>query len=123
MPARPADGPARDADVVTRHPDLFAWAGSFSGAVDIVHNGPVAAVIGAEAIADGGGRQDVFGSRRANLITWRAANPYDLAGNLRGLALYLATRSGQPERGRRVDFVRGADLRDEPRVPPAAARA
>jgi S-formylglutathione hydrolase FrmB len=88
-----------------RHPDLFAWAGSFSGAVDIVHNGPVAAVIGAEAIADGGGRQDVFGSRRANLITWRAANPCDLAGNLRGLALYLATRSGQPERGRRADFV------------------
>lgn len=88
-----------------RHPDLFVWAGSFSGALDIVHNGPVVAVIGAEAIADGGGRQDVFGSRRANLITWRAANPCDLAANLRGLALYLAARSGQPERGRRADVV------------------
>jgi S-formylglutathione hydrolase FrmB len=88
-----------------RHPDLFAWAGSFSGAVDIVHNGPVVAVIGAEAIADGGGRHDVFGSRRANLIGWRAANPCDLAANLRGLILYLATRDGRSGGGRPADFV------------------
>ncbi len=74
-----------------RHPDLFVWAGSFSGAVDITRNARVAAVIGAEAVADGGGPRDVFGSRAANQIAWRAPNPLDLAASLRGLVLYLAT--------------------------------
>lgn len=91
-----------------RHPDLFVWAGSFSGAVDITHNARVAAVIGAEAIADGGGPRDVFGSRLANQIAWRAPNPLDLAANLRGLVLYLATGNGRPgpyDSGRGVDLI------------------
>jgi S-formylglutathione hydrolase FrmB len=91
-----------------RHRDLFAWAGSFSGAVDIVHNIPIVAVIGAEAIADGGGPQDVFGSRLVNQAVWRAHNPWDLAADLRGLGLYLATGNGRPgpyDAGRGVDLV------------------
>jgi diacylglycerol O-acyltransferase/trehalose O-mycolyltransferase len=78
-----------------RHPDLFVWAGSFSGALDIVRNPLVAAVIAAEAVADGGGPLDVFGSPLGNPVAWRAPNPLDLAANLRGLALYLATGNGQ----------------------------
>jgi diacylglycerol O-acyltransferase / trehalose O-mycolyltransferase len=79
-----------------RHPDLFVWAASFSGAVDIIHNAPVAAVIAAEAPADGGKPDDQFGQRVADEIVWRAHNPWDLAGNLRGLVLTLDTGNGQP---------------------------
>lgn len=82
-----------------RHPDLFVWAGSFSGAVDIVHHPLVAMVIAAEAVADGGRPLDVFGSPLANPIAWRAPNPLDLAANLRGLVLYLAAGNGQPGPG------------------------
>jgi S-formylglutathione hydrolase FrmB len=78
-----------------RHSDLFVWAASFSGAVDIIHNAPVAAVIAAEAPADGGKPDDQFGSRVADEIVWRAHNPWDLAGNLRGLVLTLDTGNGQ----------------------------
>jgi diacylglycerol O-acyltransferase / trehalose O-mycolyltransferase len=79
-----------------RHPDLFAWAASFSGAVDIVNNGPVAAVIDLEAPADGGKPGDQFGDRVLNAINWRAHNPWDLAANLRGLRLRLDTGDGRP---------------------------
>ena len=79
-----------------RHPGLFVWAASFSGAVDIIHNAPVAAVIAAEAPADGGKPDDQFGNRVAHEIVWRAHNPWDLAGNLRGLVLTLDTGNGQP---------------------------
>ena len=79
-----------------RHPDLFVWAATFSGAVDIIHNAPVAAVIAAEAPADGGKPDDQFGNRVADEIVWRAHNPWDLAGNLRGLVLTLDTGNGQP---------------------------
>jgi S-formylglutathione hydrolase FrmB len=79
-----------------RHPDLFVWAGSFSGAVDILQGTAIVAVIGAEAIADGGGPQDVFGSRLTNQAVWRAHNPWNLAAGLRGMGLYLATGNGQP---------------------------
>jgi S-formylglutathione hydrolase FrmB len=79
-----------------RHPDLFVWAASFSGAVDIVNNAPVALVIAAEAPADGGKPDDQFGNRVANEIDWRAHNPWDLAANLRGLVLSLDTGNGQP---------------------------
>jgi len=81
-----------------RHPDRFVWAASFSGAVDIIHNAPVAAVIAAEAPADGGRPDDQFGNRLADEIVWRAHNPWDLAGNLRGLVLTLDTGNGQPGR-------------------------
>ncbi len=79
-----------------RHPDLFAWAASFSGAVDIVNNAPVAAVIDLEAPADGGVPGDQFGDRVLNEINWRAHNPWDLAANLRGMRLRLDTGNGRP---------------------------
>jgi S-formylglutathione hydrolase FrmB len=78
----------------TRHPDLFSYAASFSGAVDLVHNVPVVLVIGAEAMTDGGGPEDVFGSRIFNEMAWRAHNPWDLAENARGLRLWVGTGNG-----------------------------
>jgi S-formylglutathione hydrolase FrmB len=79
-----------------RHPDLFSWAGSFSGAVDIVNYLPVAAIINIEAPADGGLPGDQFGDRILAEANWRAHNPWDLAANLRGMKLVIDTGNGQP---------------------------
>jgi diacylglycerol O-acyltransferase / trehalose O-mycolyltransferase len=91
-----------------RHPDLFAWAGSYSGALDIVGNLPVAAAIASAAVADGGCPDDVFGSRVFEERVWRAHNPRDLAENLRGTELYVAAGNGQSgpyDTGPRLDPV------------------
>ena len=79
-----------------RHPDLFSWAAAYSGAVDIVNNAAVAAVIDIEAPADGGKPGDQFGDRVLNADNWRAHNPWDLAVNLRNTKLRLDTGNGQP---------------------------
>jgi S-formylglutathione hydrolase FrmB len=78
-----------------RHPDLFSWAGSFSGAVDINYP-PVAAIIDLEAPVDGGLPGDQFGDRILAEANWRAHNPWDLAANLRGMQLVIDTGNGQP---------------------------
>jgi S-formylglutathione hydrolase FrmB len=79
-----------------RHPSRFSWAGSFSGAVDIVNYLPVAAIIGIEAPVDGGLPGDQFGDRILAEANWRAHNPWDLAANLRGMTLVIDTGNGQP---------------------------
>jgi S-formylglutathione hydrolase FrmB len=79
-----------------RHPDLFSWAGSFSGAVDIVNYPPVVAIIDLEAPVDGGLPGDQFGDRLLAEANWRAHNPWDLAGNLRNTTLVIDTGNGQP---------------------------
>jgi len=78
-----------------RHPDLFSWAGSFSGAVDINYP-PAAGVIDLEAPADGGLPGDQFGDRILDEANWRAHNPWDLAANLRDTKLVIDTGNGQP---------------------------
>lgn len=79
-----------------RHPDLFSWAGSFSGAVDIVNYPLVAVIINLEAPFDGGVAGDQFGDRTLDEVNWRAHNPWDLAANLRGMTLVIDTGNGQP---------------------------
>jgi diacylglycerol O-acyltransferase/trehalose O-mycolyltransferase len=78
-----------------RHPDTFVYGASFSGAADIINNAPVAAIIGLEAGAEGALPGAQFGDRVAEEIRWRAHNPWDLAQNLRGMRLRLATGNGQ----------------------------
>lgn len=68
-----------------RHPDLFAAAASFSGAVDT--NNPLDIAVTPNAI---------FGPRPIEEVRWRAHNPWDLAGNLRGLTLTVRTGNGLP---------------------------
>ena len=68
-----------------RHPDLFAAAASFSGAVDT--NDPLDIAVTPAA---------VFGPRATQEIRWRAHNPWDLAANLRGLSLTIRTGNGMP---------------------------
>jgi S-formylglutathione hydrolase FrmB len=79
-----------------RHPDLFSWAGSFSGAVDIVNYLPVVAIINLEAPVDGGLPGDQFGDRLLAEPNWRAHNPWDLAANLANTKLVIDTGNGQP---------------------------
>lgn len=78
-----------------RHPDLFSFAASFSGAVDLLDGPAIRVVIGAEARADGGQPDDVFGNRDTHTIGWRAGNPVDLAANLRGVRLQVRTGNGK----------------------------
>ena len=81
--------------LAAQHPDVFVSASSYSGAVDLIHNAPVVPIISSEAVADGGGPDDVFGNRVADEIVWRAHNPWDLAANLRGLSLSVQTGNGE----------------------------
>jgi S-formylglutathione hydrolase FrmB len=82
--------------LAARHPDLFVAAGSFSGAVDTNYS-PAQAVVQGETVADGGTTPDaIWGPRAVDEIYWRAHNPWDLAENLRGMALSIRTGNGQP---------------------------
>jgi S-formylglutathione hydrolase FrmB len=68
-----------------RHPDLFAAAASFSGAVDT--NNPLDIAVTPTA---------VFGPRATEEVIWRGHNPWDLAANLRGVSVTIRTGNGQP---------------------------
>jgi diacylglycerol O-acyltransferase/trehalose O-mycolyltransferase len=76
-----------------RHPDLFAEAASFSGAVD-TNNAGVQAVVELETLADGGRPGGIWGPYSTDQVYWRAHNPLDLAANLRGLTLSIRTGDG-----------------------------
>jgi S-formylglutathione hydrolase FrmB len=78
-----------------RHPDLFGFAASFSGAVDLLHPG-ISAVVTISPLAHQGLPGDVFGPRVVEESRWRAHNPVDLASNLRGVEMQLRTGNGQP---------------------------
>ncbi|MDQ1373810.1 MAG: hypothetical protein QOJ09_1148 [Actinomycetota bacterium] len=79
----------------SRHPDLFGFAASFSGAVDITHPG-VGAVVSASPLAHQGLPTDLFGERVTEESRWRANNPVDLAANLRTVEVQLRTGNGFP---------------------------
>jgi S-formylglutathione hydrolase FrmB len=79
-----------------RHPDLFGFVASFSGAVDIRHPG-VGRVVKVSPQIMGGQRGDIFGDHIADEVVWRAANPVDLAANLATVEVEL--RTGNGERG------------------------
>ncbi len=68
-----------------RHPDDFAAAASFSGAVDT--NNPLDIAITPD---------DVYGPREEQEVRWRGHNPWDLAENLRPVDLTLRTGNGEP---------------------------
>jgi len=77
-----------------RHPQAFAGAFSFSGAIDT--NYPPFTPIGeASSTADGGEYAAIWGTRAAEEVRWRARNPWDLASNLRAMTLQIRTGNGQ----------------------------
>ncbi|WP_445148191.1 alpha/beta hydrolase [Baekduia sp. Peel2402] len=68
-----------------RHPDRFAAAASFSGALDLgTPAGSAPGLVDAQPWGPWSGPQ----------IAWRGHNPYDLAGNLRGVGLQIYTGDG-----------------------------
>lgn len=68
-----------------RHPDRFAAAASFSGALDLATpKGSAPGLVGAQP----------WGPWTGPEIAWRGHNPYDLAENLRGVALQIYTGDG-----------------------------
>jgi len=81
----------------SRHPDLFTSALSLSGAVDpTTPPGIGPPIIDSLSANDGGPPGSLWGPFATQEVRWRAHNPYDLAENLRGLALWLRTGNGQP---------------------------
>jgi hypothetical protein len=79
-----------------RHPDMFVSASAFSGAVDTNSPG-VQPVTQASGLSDGSHTPGaIYGLRSTDEVRWRAHNPWDLAGNLRGLSLTLRTGNGAP---------------------------
>jgi S-formylglutathione hydrolase FrmB len=87
-----------------RHPDMFVAAAAFSGAVDI--NDPdFGNALDAFSLLDGAPPGSLFGPRETQLVRWKAHNPTDLAGNVKGLRLTL--RTGNGEQG--GDFGGGPD--------------
>ncbi len=93
-----------------RHPDLFAAAATFSGAVD-TNIAAVAAVVEGETLADGGRTPDaIWGPRATDEIVWRTHNPFDLAANLTHMTLSIRTGNGTPgpdESGAPYDPIEG----------------
>lgn len=80
-----------------RHPDLFAAAASFSGAVDTMYGWPASGFF-FEALHDQFGTPDdrVWGDHVADEPEWRAHNPTDLAARLGGTELFVTTGTGTP---------------------------
>jgi esterase/lipase superfamily enzyme len=83
-----------------RHPDLFQTALSFSGAPDIAYDAearllarPI--ILLTETGLDGVAPNSFFGNPGGDEINWAAHDPTTLAGNLRGMNLFLYTGNGQ----------------------------
>jgi hypothetical protein len=71
-------------------------AASFSGAVD-TNNLGVEPVTQASGLSDGSHTPGaIFGLRATEEVRWRGHNPWDLAENLAGLALWVRTGNGSP---------------------------
>ena len=84
-----------------RHPDLFAAAGSLSGAPDIAGNpviegGATAVIEYTAAQLDGVEPAAIFGPHATNEQNWKGRNPQTLITNMRGMGLFLYTASGVP---------------------------
>jgi S-formylglutathione hydrolase FrmB len=75
-----------------RHPDRFAAAASFSGDLDT--NDPTLLGEPGVAFSQGGLPYSVWGLYATDQILWRAHDPWDLAGNLRGLDVIIRTGNG-----------------------------
>lgn len=80
--------------LAARHPELFGSAASLSGTLNTNLAANAAAVAISPAL-QGGDLNAIYGPRLTEEIRWRAHNPADLAGNLRGLDLQVRTANGR----------------------------
>jgi S-formylglutathione hydrolase FrmB len=83
-----------------RHPQLFAYAASFSGALDLLHPAVRVTIVGEElgVVPNSGppvAADAIFGSPLAGLDDgWRAASPARHVASLRGMGLAIYTGGG-----------------------------
>ncbi len=85
-----------------RFPQLFGAAAAFSGAVDT--NYPP--VMGTPDYPTSGRiPMSVWGPRPTEEVRWRGNNAWDLADNLRGMALFLRSHNGLPGNGQTGDPI------------------
>ena len=76
-----------------RHPDLFGFAASFSGAVDLLHPG-ITAIVTISPLAHQGVPGDIFGVPVLEQPRWQ--EHFELAAILRGVEIQLRTGNGHP---------------------------
>jgi diacylglycerol O-acyltransferase / trehalose O-mycolyltransferase len=79
-----------------RHPDMFAAAASFSGIVHTQLSPEVSRNYLDLLRSEGADPTALWGDPTADADTWAAHNPYELAENLVGTAVYLSVGDGQP---------------------------
>lgn len=86
--------------MAARHPDLFAYAATISGAVDS-NNELIGTTMTLAPTFDGGALNAIYGPRLTQEVRWHGHNPTDLASNLRGLDIQVRTANGilNPEIG------------------------
>lgn len=92
----------------SRHPDLFSFAQSYSGAVDptlMVKDSPVRAATVDQALMglDARPPQTAFGPWETEEVRTRMHGPVDLVGNLRHTVLTLRTGNGKNAQGQTND--------------------
>ncbi|HEV7647261.1 MAG TPA: alpha/beta hydrolase family protein [Actinophytocola sp.] len=79
-----------------RHPGMFRAAASYSGVVHTTFASPEGENLVASIVAGAGGDPDaLWGDPAGHPDVWAAHNPYDLAGRLRGIPVYLSAGNGQ----------------------------
>ncbi|ALG12686.1 alpha/beta hydrolase [Kibdelosporangium phytohabitans] len=80
-----------------RHPGFFKAAASYSGLVHTTFQGKIGTDVVAGLVRQTGADPlALWGDPEAQAGIWAAHNPYDLAGRLRGIPVYLATGNGEP---------------------------
>lgn len=87
------------------HPDRYGSAAAFSSPLNPRVSVPLFEIIG---IRDGGTSRSLFGDLKRDSGVWAANSPYDLAANLRGVDLWFAAGSGDPDpmdENERVDVL------------------
>lgn len=83
-----------------RHPDLFSWSGSFSGAVDTDLDWPLGPLAQQELsnLPDRKPADNcIWGDPVTNDVAWQAHDPTELAGNLANVHLFVASGTGAPD--------------------------
>jgi diacylglycerol O-acyltransferase/trehalose O-mycolyltransferase len=80
-----------------RHPGFFRAAASFSGVVHTTYQGARSTdLVQGIVRGTGGDPNALWGDPSTQARIWAAHNPFDLAGRLRGIPVYLSAGNGQP---------------------------
>lgn len=80
-----------------RHPGFFKAAASYSGVVHTTYQGKRGTdLVEGLLQSTGNDPEALWGDPVADARIWAAHNPFDLAGRLRGIPVYMSTGNGRP---------------------------